>query len=79
MAPKLVKLTKDEETLAGRWIERLGDENLGVREDATRSLRNLGERVLPRIEKAIKEATDPDVRARLETIRKSLMPSWWKG
>ncbi|HET6203676.1 MAG TPA: PDZ domain-containing protein [Planctomycetota bacterium] len=47
---------------ASAWIEKLGAEDQDVRERAWDWLRERGEEVLPDLEKASKEAKDPEVR-----------------
>jgi len=51
-----------------RWIEKLGNEAIEEREEATRRLQELGPAGLPRLEKAQEEARDPEVKARLASI-----------
>ncbi|HLG43070.1 MAG TPA: HEAT repeat domain-containing protein [Planctomycetota bacterium] len=47
-------------------IEKLGDDNYRVREDATAALVEVGKDALPMVEKAFKETRDPEVRWRCE-------------
>jgi len=49
-------------------IEKLGDDNYRVREDATAALVEVGKDALPLVEKAFKETRDPEVRWRCEFV-----------
>lgn len=60
-------LLQAEPPLSG-LVERLGDDAIDVREKATAEILALGEGHRPALEKALKEATAPEIAARLRAI-----------
>lgn len=58
----------EQEAAVGRILPRLASDSSSEREKATAALLALGERALPAIRKAIEEAKDPEVQARLRSV-----------
>src|SRR5207244_3004913 len=69
------KLTKDQ---IDQQIERLGDNSIEVREQATKTLWTAGRAALPALEAAAKDAKDREVRERagslVEKVRLGITP-----
>lgn len=55
-----------------RWIERLGSDSIEERGEASRQLERLGPPAVAPIERALAEARDPEVRARLALISRNI-------
>lgn len=60
------------EAVAREAIAKLGDEEFTLRDLATKTLRELGPPALRVIQDALKKATDPEVKLRLEALAKDL-------
>ncbi len=71
--PKSIKramlaIVNETDSLIKGLINKLGADEPETREKATETLIKLGRPVIPEIEKALKEAKDPEVKTRLERI-----------
>ncbi|MBI2898751.1 MAG: exo-alpha-sialidase [Planctomycetes bacterium] len=72
-------LTEEERKQVLALVERLGDEDLEAREEATRKLIEAGERALPLIREVLGRTKEGEVRSRLEAVVAKIVPPWWKG
>jgi len=72
-------LTEEETAQLRSWISQLEDDDIQLREQATEQLVRFGERALPLLATIQSETSDPEVKSRLEEIRKRILPVWWRG
>src|SRR5262249_10515428 len=67
-----VALAADEKDKATALVEKLGDDDVDVRKDATKKLLEMGEDAVPALLKAIKSHPDADVKLRAIILRQDI-------
>jgi WD40 repeat protein len=60
--------------LVARLIGKLGDDDANIRSEAMKKLEDLGDRIEPAIQAALKNTKDPDVRLRLNVVLRTFKP-----